>query len=636
MKIAYTHLVKHIKEIPGIDEVSEKLFQLGHEHEIDNMIFDMELTPNRGDCLSVNGLLRDLRLFYEVNSTPKTYNQKIDPLQLNFINNARNDCKKISFLKIVIDDIPSSYNQALNSYFEELGNKKINFFTDISNYVSYETGQPTHCYDQTKLDDKLILEYVDGSHELETLVDKNIKLSGSNLVFKNKGNHIINLAGIIGGKETGCDKKTKTVIVECAHFNPEAIIGKSVKYDIYSEAAHKFERSTDPNCHDYVLRRFLQIVQEHTAIKEVKIFKDTNGDFDQVKIPFNTTKINKILGINMRDEEHEDYLSRLGFVIKDREVIVPSYRSDVGSINDLSEEIARSIGYNNILNKNFELSLNKTETHNNNENKLKKLLIDNGFYEVINNPFSSFETDKSFKIDNPLDSNKKFLRTDLKQSLIENLLYNERRQQDSIKLFEISNIYSSKIKEGKRLIGIIASGRVGKNYRDFSKKITDKYIKNILSSSITDLKINFTNIPRASLDSKLKNHISYAEFEIDNFLEIDYNKAKIEKTSFDFKQYTPISEYPTSTRDLSFALTDPSKLDALQNYLLKQNHDILKDVYIFDYYNNEKNKEIKIGFRFIFQSKIGTIKDSEVDKIINELIKHALQTESISIPGLNI
>ena len=106
MKISYSHLVSKIKENPSIEMISESLFQLGHEHEIDGDILNMELTPNRGDCLSVNGLLRDLSAFYTVNFNEKIYSEKIDKLQLDFENLSQNICPKISFLKIEIDKIP--------------------------------------------------------------------------------------------------------------------------------------------------------------------------------------------------------------------------------------------------------------------------------------------------------------------------------------------------------------------------------------------------------------------------------------------------------------------------------------------------------------------------------------------------
>ena len=233
MKISYNHLVSQIKENPSIEMISESLFQLGHEHEIDGDILDMELTPNRGDCLSVNGLLRDLSVFYTVNLKEKIYNEKIDELQLDFENLSHNTCPKISFLKMEIDKIPKEYNQYLNDYFMKFNLNKNNFFTDVSNYLSYETGQPTHCYDAAKINGKLVLQESEINQEFHTLLDKKINLSDKNSFFS-INDEIVNLAGVVGGKSTACSSETKTVLVECAFFEPEAIIGQifEIRYSV--------------------------------------------------------------------------------------------------------------------------------------------------------------------------------------------------------------------------------------------------------------------------------------------------------------------------------------------------------------------------------------------------------------------
>ena len=155
MKIAYRHLVQHINESPSIEDISNKLFQLGHEHEIDNDILDMEFTPNRGDCLSINGLLRDLAVFYTVDLNQEIFTKKLNELHLDFENLSESTCPKISFLKLEIDQVPETYKKSLDSYFIDLGLNKNNFFTDVSNYLSYETGQPTHCYDASTISGSL-------------------------------------------------------------------------------------------------------------------------------------------------------------------------------------------------------------------------------------------------------------------------------------------------------------------------------------------------------------------------------------------------------------------------------------------------------------------------------------------------
>lgn len=636
MKIAYSHLVKNIKENPGIEMLSDSLFQLGHEHEIDGNIFDIEFTPNRGDCLSLNGLLRDLAAFYDVNIKQELFDGEIKELKIDFENLAQDICPKISFLKIEIEKIPSEYKPYLDNYFKDLDLNKNNFFTDISNYLSYETGQPTHCYDASKIEGKLSFEEIEVNQEFETLLGDKINLTNKNSVFL-ADNNVINLAGVIGGKGTSCNSDTKTVLIECAFFKPEAIIGKSVKYDINSEASHKFERFVDPECHEDVLRRFLSIVIEHTNIKDMSFITYEFRKNEVIKIPIRVDKISKILGISITEEEYLEYLSKLGFNINENLIIVPSYRNDIKSQNDLAEEIARIVGYDNIQ-KN-KLSIPKTNyiDDKNLENKLRFFLLDNGFYEVINSPFVKNKSNNSVEVDNPLDSNKKYLRTNLTDSLIDNLIFNERRQKDSIKLFEISNLYTFKNNEiiSTRKLGIIASGRVGHNHEEFSKQINRKYLTKLFNDFLPSEDFKFEVLNRDLFDTKIKNEIVSSEIDISNFSSevLEYNE--ITRPPVDYIKYTPISDQPHSIRDLSFSVKDFSKLNQLSDYILKFEDELLKEVFVFDYFHNEKNEEVKIGFRFTFQAKSSTITETQVNNIINDIINHTTNINGITIPGLN-
>ena len=634
MKIAYSHLVQYIEENPSIENLSDNLFQLGHEHKIEDGIFDMEFTPNRGDCLSINGLLRDLAVFYTVNLNQEIYNQKLNELFIDFENLSNDICPKISFLKIDIDKVPAAYKGSLDNYFSDLTLNKNNFFTDISNYLSYETGQPTHCYDAKKINGKLVFHEIERDIEFETLLDKKITLKQKNAVFS-LNNDVINLAGVIGGKETACSNDTKTVIVECAFFQPEAILGKSLKYDIHSEASHKFERGVDPNCHERVLRRFIKIVSEHANIKDMSIVSYTYKDSPVNKIPVNVNKVNQILGINISEDDYLSYLLKLGFDVKEGVIGVPSFRSDVKTQNDLSEEVARVIGYDNIPRAEIGIPKNDKQSNKDIENKLRFFLLDNGFYEVINSPFVSHNSDESIKVDNPLDSNREYLRTNITSSLLDNLVFNERRQKDSIKLFEISDIYSSNERiSSRKMLGIIGTGRLDKNYKDFSKKIDNSFIAAVLGDYVQQASISYDEISRQQLNIKGKNPIIYSEFEISLFNKniLEY-KPKISRAD-KFISYNPISEFPSSTRDLSFSLESIDELKTLENLILNYKNQYLKDVFVFDFYHNENKDEIKIGFRFVFQSNSSTITEGVVNKIMNEIIEKALSIPSVEIPGL--
>ena len=634
MKIAYSHLSQHIEENTTIQQISDSLFQLGHEHEIEGEIFDMEFTPNRGDCLSLNGLLRDLAVFYTVDFNQEIYTEKLKDLKIDFENLSESICPQISFLKLEIENVPEIYSDSLDSYFKDLTINKNNFFTDVSNYLSYETGQPTHCYDASTMDGKLLFHEIEKNEEFETLLDKKITLTGKNSVFSLNDN-VINLAGVVGGKSTSCSTNTKTVIVECAYFQPEAILGKSVKYDIQSEACHKFERGVDPECHEKVLRRFIKLVSDHSDIKDISIISYKSKSNPIHQLPVNVQKINQVLGINITENDYLNYLSKLQFDIQKGIINVPSFRSDVKTQNDLAEEVARVIGYDNIPKSKINIPKNEKTNYKGHENKLRFYLLEHGFYEVINSPFVSLSSQEAIKVDNPLDSNRKFLRTNLTNSLIENLLFNERRQKDSIKLFEISDVYLSDngIKK-KRKLSIVASGRVGLNYEDFSKKINKKYMTSLFQKILPNAVPDFKIISRESLDTKVKNEIVSMEIDIQKIKIDDNDYQEISKYPQDFVQYKPISEHPSSFKDISFLIKDFSKVQELENLLLNYKNNSLKKIYIFDYFKNDKKEEIKIGFRFIFQSKKATLKSEQIELVYNEIIQKSLRIKGIDIPGL--
>ena len=635
MNISYRHIVRYFYSEPSVKEISEKLFQLGHENEIEeNDILNIEFTPNKGDCLSLKGIVRDLGIFYETKKNDEIFEDPISFFDFKFKNLSTSDCPKISFLKIEIEGDISEYKDNLRSYFDDLDIKKNNFFTDVSNYVAYETGQPTHCYDAKKIKNEVQLKKINSETSFNTLINKEINLTNENLVFC-IDDEVINLAGVMGGKSTSCSGSTTEVIVECAYFKPESIIGKSLKYDIQSDAAYKFERGVDPSCHEDVLRRFIFIVSEHAKLKSIKLFTESHQDIEEKKIQFDVDKIKKIIGIDIKEAEYKNMLLKLGFGFENQYILIPTYRSDIETQNDLAEEVSRIIGYDEIPREEFKISKSNTKLPTKRkEQNIKNFLIDNGFFEIINNPFTSIKSKGSIKIDNPLDSNRKFLRSNLKNSLVENLLYNERRQKDSIKLFEISDVYfnSNEIKKS-RLLGIIASGRVGKNYRDFSRWINEDYLSDILDRfQIKDKNIQV--ISRENLESKSKNKIVYFEISVDDIIDSVDSYIPVTTPPSNFITYSPISEYPSSSRDLSFSINNPVKLNELRNTIEKYHDEDLKEKFIFDFYENPSNNEIKIGFRFIFQSQSRTLKEDDINIVIKDIIAKALAIETVTIPGL--
>ena len=630
MKIAYSHLVSFFEEEPSIEEVSNYLFQLGHENEINNDILDIEFTPNRGDCLSLLGLARDLGTFYTISEPLIYYDDNLDPLEIDFTNHSVNDCPNISFLTIEIDEVPNVYKDYLESYFSIFKINKNNFFTDISNYIAYEMGQPTHCYDNSLISGGIEFTSDIINEDFETLLDKTITLEGKNCFFRSN-NEVINLAGVMGGKSTACNKDTKSVLIECAYFKPESIIGIAQKYNLHSDASYKFERGVNPDIQEKTLRRFINIVSEHTTIKDIKFTNFPSKELPPKKIKFDHERIQNILGTEIREAAYKDSITKIGFEIEKNEIIVPLFRHDITNQNDLAEEMARIIGYDNIQAADFMISNSESNKNFDEENSLRYFLAGHGFNEVINMPFSS-NSPASLEIDNPLDSNRGFFRTTLKNSLIENLLYNEKRQKESIKLFEISDIYSID-SDGEivvnKYLGIIVSGRVGNNYKEFSQKLDSKYLTGLLQIDQNEV----YEISREGLDTKIKNKIFVALLEFNNLSKSLTNIENQKLDNIKFNTYIPISDFPSSTRDLSFVLSDESKINKIEDMIFSFKSINLKNAFVFDFYNDRKNDKIKIGFRFEFNSINKTLTVDDVDKEIDDIVTLCKEIGGVEVPG---
>ncbi len=635
MKINVDHLKGFLKNNASVDDISSKLMQLGHENIVTGNNLDLDITPNRGDCLSLLGLARELKHFYGFDTSEiDTFNGEIEDLDLDFINRSQEKCPEISFLSVKVKNIKKNYKPYLENYFKDLALNKNNFFTDISNYLSYELGQPTHCYDFEKIDEPIELLEVNGNLEFETLLGKKIILKNNNLIFNDK-NGCINLAGIMGGKESSCTDETRIALIECAYFEPKSVVGKALSYDIASEAAHKFERGTDRHCHDFVLRRFIKIIEDHAEIVDIKLFTQRYKEYKPTKIKKSISSVEEILGIKIDNEDFENILNNLGFQTNDS-LTVPSYRHDIENTNDVSEEIARIIGYDSINARNFEIkkTFSKKDKF---DLRVKEFLIEKGFNEVINFPFSNKDSENAIAVDNPLDVNKKYLRTNLEDSLIENLIYNEKRQKDSIKLFEISDLYfkdKQKNISKKRALGLIVSGRVDLNYRDFVRIIDKSIIKDIFAEVQSTFSLKTKEILRKDLNSKIKYPIYFAEISLDEIPNQIIDHKTDSKIRFNGINFEKISNFPSTYRDLSFMLSPEIDIDSFLVRMLNHKDKILKESFIFDFFINKKKNEIKVGIRFIFQSTEKTLVDEEVDSSMSDIVKLAIDGGGVKIPGL--
>ncbi len=645
MKIVYSHLLNFLEKKPSLSELSDKLFQLGHEHEIEGEVMDLEITPNRGDCLSLKGIARDLNHFYKADLNTKHYDSNIPESNLAFENKAEDLCPNISFIEIEIEGEVKDYLPYLENYFKDLKLNKNNLFTDISNYLAYETGQPTHCYDATKITGPLVLEKRNKQEKFKTLLGSEIELKGENLVFT-INDVAVDLAGTMGDQSTSCSAETTKVLVECAYFKPEEILGKARQYNLNSEAAYKFERGVDFLAQENVLRRFIAIVADHVKIKSLAL-KTERRKVDRIKVDFDSDRLNKIIGTELTEKEQKNYLNSLYFITKDK-VEIPSHRSDVDQLNDLAEEITRMIGYDNIAPKTLALPVKAKKIEANFEELCRNYLVNNGFFEVINLPFNDNHDESAVSVDNPLDKQRSKMRVCITRSIKENVVFNQNRQKDSIKLFEFSDIYTKDGNENK--LAVIVSGKTNKNFKEFNAQLDYSYLKGLI-------KTIFSEILGKELKFKLdqsQNYDVYEKVYCDDVrigrigkLSKEFVGSKTKTPVFNFeialnnlqlpvKKQSEISDFPSSYRDLSFSLKSHENLGEL-SALIKRHKEaskLMADCFVFDLFENKKQNILKVGYRFKFQAIGNNITDEETEAVMKPLIKESLQIDGINIEGL--
>lgn len=204
-----------------------------------------------------------------------------------------------------------------------------------------------------------------------------------------------------------------------------------------------------------------------------------------------------------------------------------------------------------------------------------------------------------------------------------------------MKLFEISNVYSKhpEIKQRKKL-GIIISGRLGNNFKEFSAKLDYKYLDQLLNRDSKDNTFEINEISRDGLDTKKKDKIFYAEVFVDDIPDSFFSNLVKDKKIVNFITYKPISDFPSSTRDFSFSITNLEIVDKVIKLLSDVSDEIIKDSFIFDFYKNNKTAAVKIGFRLIFQSNNKTLADEEINLKAKEVINPVLELDGVSIPGM--
>ena len=613
-----------------------------------DFIWEVGVTPNRGDCMSYLGIARELSGYF--NKKLKTKKSNLKPTISNILNAGSGKIKECnSYGSVEIENF-----NVTNSSFEmryrltQVGTRIINNVVDITNYILYDIGQPLHAFDRDKLFGTISVRKAKNNEKITTLDSQVRKLDSNDLVITDNDKPIA-LAGVMGGLETEVSETTTNLLIESAYFDKVSIMKTSRKLNLISDASIRFERGIDYKIQKYGLERFLMELKDNQAVNYSEINVDDKGSLKNKKVILKYSEIKKLLGIDLK----ESFIKKvLKFLMIDSEVnkesvkfTPPSWRYDLDRPVDLIEEFAKHYGFNN-----FESTLPQG-VHKNNKGSywdlksyLSSVLTSNNFQEVqtlsfVNNDKNFlFNPEKKYvEVFNAIDQSSKFMRSNLMSSLIDVYKLNYDQNNLSNSYFEINTVFDTsknKIYEDVPNQNIVLGFLTSSTLSNTDTRLKDQeldlyYVKNILTQLLSSYDLepitkpgfhqnySFSIIKNGQIIGHFGQLASETqmtlEFNNEIYLgEIYINKLKL--NNLKEINYVPLSQYPFVKFDLSFSVP----IDLSAHLLVDEINELLTEnensIEIFDDFQQENSRNL--GIRIITRSYEKTYDDNETREIL--------------------
>ncbi len=636
---------------------------------LDDVIMELEITPNRPDCLSIIGIARELSALKDIELNIPDYNYSLEK-ENNFNIEIKdyNLCPRYSAK--IFSNVPRIESpQWLKNRLIFCDVRPSDLIVDLTNYVMLETGQPLHAFDKDLLhSDKIIVRRAKKGEKIRTIDDNNRDLNPEMLVIADEGKAVA-IAGIMGGKQTEINQNTKNFLLESANFNGPSIMRTSKKLGLRSEASNRFEKQIDPYLTIFAIKRFQVLLERITGHKEnAKIYDNFKKTKRNRNIVLRSSKIRQVLGEDIKVGVASEILSGLQIDNKVKgknlEANIPSFRyEDLEREVDLVEEVARIYGFNKFGSEPpaAKQSMGGYSFYQKKIRQLRDSLRDIGLAEVINYSFISQENfdkfnlgeeeefNKLVKIINPINEDFQYLRSILLPAMFKTLEDNVKYKTSDIAIFEVSKVFE---KSGKKLpieknkLGILLSGRKEQKSWDNGVEYYDFYdLKGMLEYIVEkfypnkDLKIKakeykffhptiggLANIDGIDLGIIGKVHPSicrgldieqdvyYLEINLDNFI----------KNIKGFKNFMPIPRYPSIEMDIAIVVDINIKHDDIVQLIKESGTGILKNIRLFDVYQGKQIEEGKksMAYSLTFRREDKTLKDREVEIEIKRILSN--------------
>ncbi len=662
MKFSYNWFQSYFKsKLPEPEKLAQILTMKFAEVEQvrkrgNDYILDIDVRPNRaGDCFSHLGVSREIAAILNLKQKAKT-NEKL---------NENKTLKAKDFLKVEIKDksVCPRYTARvitdakvisspvwMQQRLQTCGLRPINNIVDIANYVMLETGQPLHAFDGNKLlGHKIIVRFANQGEKLTTLDNQDFVLDKSVLVIADT-QKALGIAGIKGGGNSGVDRKTKTVVLESANFNPLTIRRGSKKLGLRTDASTRFEHGLDPNLTATAIDRAALLMQE---LAKGKVCSGRVDFYPQKVLPrkivLHIDKVNSLLGTDLESVQVRQLLAKLGLESSGATVKIPTLRQDLNIEQDLIEEVGRLFGYEKIKAVmpqvllipppvNFEVFW---------QDKIRDCLKQAGFTEIWNYNFVSERDDEIFafpkrnlvELDNPLSLEFKFLRPSLLPNLLKNIEKNIVNFPE-IMIFELGKVFNKQgldVSEKTMVAGMTNADNLPfiKGTAEFLLKALGVAGKIKLCSCLakennwfrpkqTGLifarnqeigslgQVSPEILRKLGIDEKLK--IIYFEFSFERMQELVSSQ----------KVYQPLPKYPVVTRDLAVLVPEQTSLEEVEKEININASPLLTKIDLFDSYQGKglPGKTKSFAFRLIFQAPDRTLTSQEIDAVIKQIVEN--------------
>jgi len=613
-----------------------------------DFIWEIGVTPNRGDCMSYLGIARELSGYF--NKKLKNKKSNLKPTIANILNAESGKIKECnSYGSVEIENF-----NVTNSSFEmryrltQVGTRIINNVVDITNYILYDIGQPLHAFDRDKLFGTISVRKANNNEKITTLDSQVRKLDSNDLVITDNDKPIA-LAGVMGGLETEVSETTTNLLIESAYFDKVSIMKTSRKLNLISDASIRFERGIDYKIQKYGLERFLMELKDNQTINYSEINVDDKGNLKNKKVILKYSEIKKLLGIDLK----ESFIKKvLKFLMIDSEVnkesvkfTPPSWRYDLDRPVDLIEEFAKHYGFNN-----FESTLPQG-VHKNNKGSywdlksyLSSVLTSNNFQEVqtlsfVNNDKNFlFNPEKKYvEVFNAIDQSSKFMRSNLMSSLIDVYKLNYDQNNLSNSYFEINTVFDTsknKIYEDVPNQNIVLGFLTSSTLSNTDTRLKDQeldlyYVKNILTQLLSSYDLepitkpgfhqnySFSIIKNGQIIGHFGQLATETQMTLEFNNEIYLGEIYINKLNLNnLKEinYVPLSQYPFVKFDLSFSVP----IDLSAHLLVDEINELLTEnensIEIFDDFQQENSRNL--GIRIITRSYEKTYDDNETREIL--------------------